>query len=109
MPYITQSARSNKSANQSFSLDELIEMTVDNMKVSNNTTDEELLAMAGDINYLFSSIIARLMANPSYKKIALVTGVLENIKQEFYRRVASQYEDMKKKDNGDIKGYSDQK
>ena len=108
MPYITQSARGIKRGNQSVSLDELVEMAIDNLKISDVTTDQEMLAMAGDINYLFSSIIVGCMSNPSYKKIALITGVLENIKQEFYRRVASPYEDKKKKDNGDIKGYSDQ-
>jgi hypothetical protein len=45
------------------------------------------------------------MGNPSYVKIAMITGVLENIKQEFYRRVASPYEDKKILENGDIKEY----
>jgi hypothetical protein len=35
----------------------------------------------------------------------MVTGVLENIKQEFYRRIASQYEDKKILENGDIIEY----
>jgi hypothetical protein len=59
----------------------------------------------GRINYCFSRIISGLMGNPSYAKIAMITGVLENIKQEFYRRVASPYEDKKILENGDIKEY----
>jgi hypothetical protein len=45
------------------------------------------------------------MKDVSYGKIAIITGVLENIKQEFYRRIASSYEDKKILENGDIKEY----
>jgi hypothetical protein len=45
------------------------------------------------------------MGTVSYKKIAVITGVLENIKQEYYRRIAVPYEDEKIVENGDIKGY----
>jgi len=33
------------------------------------------------------------MGNTSYAKVAMLTGVLENVKQEFYRRVAVPYEE----------------
>ena len=46
------------------------------------------------------------MGQPSYSKIAMITGVVENIKQEFYRRVAEPYENIKIRSNGDIKEYS---
>ena len=59
----------------------------------------------GDINYTFSRILGGLMGSPSYNKIAMITGVLENIKQEFYRRVAEPYEDKRILENGDIKEY----
>ncbi|NBO17568.1 MAG: hypothetical protein EBV07_01625 [Proteobacteria bacterium] len=59
----------------------------------------------GRINYCFSRVIAGLMQDVSYKKIAMITGVLENIKQEFYRRVAENYENNKIAQNGDIKEY----
>lgn len=59
----------------------------------------------GNINYTFSRILGGLMGTPSYDKIAMITGVLENIKQEFYRRVAEPYEDKKILENGDIKEY----
>jgi hypothetical protein len=35
----------------------------------------------------------------------MLTGVLENIKQEFYRRVAVPYEEEKIVKNGDIREY----
>jgi len=59
----------------------------------------------GRINYCFSRIIYGVMRDVSYRNIAMVTGVLENIKQEYYRRVAEPYEDIKIRQNGDIKEY----
>jgi hypothetical protein len=38
----------------------------------------------------------------SYKSINDVIGVLECVKQEFYRRIAVPYEDKKIEQNGDI-------
>jgi hypothetical protein len=35
----------------------------------------------------------------------MITGVVENVKQEFYRRVAVPYEEEKIVQNGDIKEY----
>jgi len=68
-------------------------------------TNEEFLSICGDINYCFSRVVSKLMRDPSYSKIAVATGVLENIKQELYRRVAENYEDQKIVENGDIIGY----
>ena len=67
--------------------------------------DEIFMSMCGDINYCVSTLIVKLMDKPSYAKIAMITGVLENIKQEFYRRAATPYEDDKIVQNGDIKAY----
>lgn len=71
----------------------------------NQLSNNDILDIAGNINYVFSRVIAGLMGVPSYSKIAVLTGVLENIKQEFYRRAASPYEDQKIVENGDIKEY----
>lgn len=68
-------------------------------------TNEEFLSIVGDINYTFSRVLAGVMGSVSYSKIAMITGVLENIKQEFYRRVAEPYENSKVVENGDIKEY----
>lgn len=59
----------------------------------------------GRINYCFSRVIMGVMGSVSYSKIAMATGVLENIKQELYRRIAANYEDKKILENGDIKEY----
>lgn len=98
MPYINEKARAE--------LDSCIENMVsclinDNINISN----EEFLSIAGELNYTFSRILAGCMKDVSYSKIAVITGVLENIKQEFYRRVAKPYEDKKISENGDIREY----
>lgn len=59
----------------------------------------------GDLNYLISRVVAGVVGKPSYRKIAMATGVLENVKQELYRRMAGPYEDLKIRENGDIPEY----
>jgi hypothetical protein len=103
MPYIKEEQR--------IVLDSAIGMMVETIKSNINKAleekinNEEFLTICGDINYTFSRILGSLMGDISYSKIAIITGVLENIKQEFYRRIASPYEDTKIKENGDIKEY----
>jgi len=94
MPYIKKENRKN--------LDDSIEHMVRQIKRNN----PEFHNLLGDINYCFSRVVSNLMGEVSYSKIAMITGVLENIKQEFYRRVAVPYEDKKIIENGDIKEYS---
>jgi hypothetical protein len=55
----------------------------------------------GDINYVFTRIIKEVYPL-RYFHINRAMGVLECIKQEFYRRVAAPYEDIKIKENGDV-------
>lgn len=71
----------------------------------NNLTDEEFMLLLGKINYCFSRILSSLMGDVTYNKISMITGVIENIKQEYYRRVAQVYENKKIAENGDIKEY----
>jgi hypothetical protein len=99
MPYISEDSRKN--------LDECIDQLVSCIKSNLLYPDDakNLWNMVGDINYCFSRVLGQLMGSVSYPKIAIITGVLENIKQEFYRRVASPYEDNKIVVNGDIKEY----
>lgn len=102
MPYIKESNRAN--------LDICIDTMVQCLKGSvvssaDNLSNEEILSICGDINYCFSRILGGIMGQVSYSKIAIITGVLENIKQEYYRRVAESYEDKKILENGDIKEY----
>lgn len=109
MPYIKEDRR--KSLDSYISL---LAMTIklnanDNIKLydeeGSKLTNEQFLEIAGDINYCVSRLISRVMGDISYGKIAIITGVLENINQEFYRRAASTYEDKKILENGDIQEY----
>ena len=97
MPYINESAR--------VELDSCIDNMVDCLTHGNDVSNEEFTTLLGEINYTFSRILAKSMGQTSYSKIAMITGVLENIKQEFYRRIATSYEEKKIIENGDIKEY----
>ena len=44
--------------------------------------------------------------DPRYTDLNEVIGVLECVKQEFYRRVVVPYEDRKMAENGDVYGHS---
>lgn len=57
---------------------------------------------AGELNFYITMIVKEWVGKPSYSKIATATGVLENVKQEFYRRLAAPYEDAKIAENGDV-------
>lgn len=110
MPYIKESNR----ARLDVCIDTMVECIKGNVIPNLNNphanpykdlTQEELLTVIGDINYTFSRVAAGVMGNVTYGKIAMITGVLENIKQEFYRRVAEPYENTKIAQNGDIREY----
>jgi len=68
-------------------------------------SSEDVLKIAGVLNYCITRICSSCSGDISYKKIAVISGVLENVKQEFYRRVASSYEDEKMIENGDVREY----
>lgn len=59
--------------------------------------------MAGLVNYTITRLLLHtILQTVCYANIALATGVLENVKQEMYRRLASPYEDAKAEENGDV-------
>lgn len=97
MPYIDETSR--KVLDQS--IDDLANIITNHSELDN----ENVMVMLGDLNYCMSRLIGQVMGNTSYAKIAMLTGVLENVKQEFYRRVAVPYEEEKIVMNGDIKEY----
>jgi hypothetical protein len=106
MPYIKEDRRAKLDS----SINSLVVSIKTNINDSNpykppKLTNEEFLNIAGDINYCVSRLVSQLMGEVSYSKIAIITGVLENIKQEYYRRVAESYEDKKLIENGDIHEY----
>ena len=64
-------------------------------------TNEDL--SPGDLNYIISTIIWKAFEkNTSYTKANELVGVLECVKQEFYRRQVVPYEEEKIGENGDL-------
>lgn len=55
----------------------------------------------GELNYVVTKILKEVYPL-RYYHINKAIGVLECIKQEFYRRVAASYEDLKIKESGDV-------
>lgn len=99
MPYINEEERSE--------LDSAIEQLADAIEDNRTSLDNphDFSNYLGRINYCFTRILMLLLKEVSYKKIAMATGVLENIKQELYRRVAENYEDKKIAQHGDVREY----
>ena len=58
----------------------------------------------GELNYLITNECAEWIKRNglSYSTINEVVGVLECAKLEFYRRIATPYEDKKMNENGDV-------
>lgn len=100
MPYIDEEERLELDG----CIDQMIKC-ISNTKANLNNPND-FSNFLGRINYCFTRIIVGVMKNNSYKNIAMATGVLENIKQEFYRRLAAKYEDQKIIQNGDIREYA---
>lgn len=74
-----------------------------------NSDREQIIAgrnieTAGELNFLISSILDKYLINKgkNYNNINEIIGVLECAKLEFYRRIASPYEDIKIESNGDV-------
>jgi len=67
--------------------------------IGNNVED------TGELNYCITVLLKHylFLHGKSYKTINDCIGVLEASKIEFYRRVVAEYEDIKIKENGDIK------
>lgn len=87
MPYISRETR--------FQLEDSIEDLITSL----NKEDWN----AGIVNYIFTKIlIAWWRAFPKYITICEIMGTLSCVGQEFYRRIASHYEDLKISDNGDV-------
>ena len=106
MPYIENKFRNRLDIHIEKLVDSLLKAVSEKDPLEFNASD--LLDCSGNINYVITRICSSLLVNkPTYAKVAIITGVLENVKQEFYRRVASPYEDKKMLQNGDVKGYND--
>ena len=58
---------------------------------------------AGELNFLVTEMIKYYWdSRQSYQAICEITGALENVKQEFYRRIAVPYEEKKIEEKGDV-------
>lgn len=56
----------------------------------------------GHVNYVVTVLLKALYEPAKYKRYNRAMGVLECIKQEFYRRMVAPYEDKKIAENGDV-------
>ena len=95
MPYIIEEERQE--------LDPSIDKMAD--AILNTHNPHNFASFLGRINYCFSRVLRKVMGDVTYAKVAMATGVLENVKQEFYERVARPYESGKIAENGDIPEY----
>lgn len=79
MPYITEDAR-------------------DSLAVTNCP------GTAGELNYMFTMFALDYLdrKHETYQTINDIIGALECCKQEFYRRIAAPYEELKIRSNGDV-------
>lgn len=70
----------------------------------NDLEDRLPMHVAGELNYKITQVIIDYMRvkGLNYQVINDIIGALECSKIEFYRRVASPYEDKKIKENGDV-------
>ena len=58
---------------------------------------------AGELNYAITHLVRQYIASHyNYATFNEVVGVLECAKLELYRRMISEYEDRKCKENGDV-------
>ncbi len=100
MPYVKLESREI--------LDVAIRELADRIVQVARTMPEET-AFAGLLNYACTSLAMQVVearfGRLRYGTIATVTGVFKNVADEFYRRVASAYEDRQIAKNGDVPLY----
>lgn len=102
MPYIAPKNRKK--------LDPLIDKLAGQI-VSEAGAENQEAAFAGLLNYAFTrlalAVIRKKFGRIRYWLIAAVTGVFKNAGDEFYRRLASPYEDKQIAKNGDVDLYKE--
>lgn len=102
MPYIQKSDRKN--------LDSLIDKLAEQIVKQSKEHDDDA-AFAGLLNYACSRLALKIVrlrfGKMRYWLIAVLTGVFKNVGDEFYRRIATEYEDLQIKKNGDVDLYRD--
>lgn len=95
MPYINKIDRQP--------IDEKLNELLDYLKTKDIISDS-IPNPAGELNYIITKICLAYKDshNESYVNYNEIIGVLECVKQEFYRRSVAKYEDYKILKNGDI-------
>lgn len=93
MPYLSPSIKKRLDP----SLDALI---VEIKAIAGEQSGEA--AFAGMLNYACTKLAARVMPERRYWAIATVIGVLNNVADEFYRRVGVPYEEERRAQHGDV-------
>jgi len=68
--------------------------------IAAETPDE--VTFAGLLNYACTRLAIRAMPERRYWAIATTVGVLKNVADEFYRRVAVPYEEERRAQHGDV-------
>lgn len=90
MPYIKKSERAR--------LEPLVSELAEALKET-----EELNLVAGNLNYVLTRLLRLTYGeSPRYVHHNEAIGVLECVKQEWYRRATAPYEERKKIENGDV-------
>jgi hypothetical protein len=87
MPYVNRDVRNR--------LDEVLTPLLVRLRGMSNE------GLDGAVNYCVTKTIRDLYSG-SYYSLNRAVGVLESVKQEYYRRVVAPYEDVKRMENGDI-------
>ena len=68
------------------------------LAIDGNFPEEDV---SGVLNYVVTRLVDKLTL-PGYRRYALVIGVLETVKLEYYRRCVAGYEDKKRMEHGDV-------
>lgn len=101
MPYIAGDRRE---------LDGLIDRLAESI-VRRAQADDSEAAFAGLLNYACTRLALKIVrlrfGAMRYWLIAVITGIFQNIGDEFYRRVAMPYEDKQIAKNGDVDLYAE--
>ena len=92
MPYIVKSKR------------DLLDSTIEQLHklLVDLELDDPQNNFEGAMNYTITKLITMCYTTPSYREVNDVVGLLECVKQEYYRKVAANYENQKEFENGPV-------
>lgn len=97
MPYITQEERDQ--------LDPTINALVNQIKATSDhplNSTHAIYACAGLLNYAITQLVRCMVGSPTYRDIAVGSGILHDVQTEYDRKFVAPYEDLKIEQNGPI-------